>query len=119
MSRTARTEPSESLVLRTAAVWGTFVLAARDLRSGQSLVMGEGQQALYPKPDESAVADLPIRAVGNGWELDARGASGGLLHLRSRLRLRSSRFAAVCCCSTCSIPSSSSPSRSSSRAPKS
>jgi hypothetical protein len=84
MSRTARTEPSESLVLRTAAVWGTFVLAARDLHSGQSLAMGEGQEALYPKPDESDVADLPIRAVGNGWELDARGVSGGLLHLRGR-----------------------------------
>src|SRR5690242_10635326 len=77
MSRTARTEPSESLVLRTAAVWGTFVLASRDLHSGESLAMGEGQQALYPKPDESPVADLPIRAVGNGWELDARGVSGG------------------------------------------
>lgn len=84
MSRTARTEPSESLVLRTAAVWGTFVLASRELRAGQSLAMGEGQGALYPKPDESPVADSPIRAVGNGWELDARGVSGGLLHLRGR-----------------------------------
>src|SRR5688572_12505230 len=84
MSRTARTEASESLVLRTAAVWGTFVLASRDLHAGQSLAMGDGEQALYPKPDESAVADLPIRAVGNGWELDARGVSGGLLHLRGR-----------------------------------
>jgi hypothetical protein len=72
------------LVLRTAAVWSTFVLASRELRSGESLTMGEERGALYPKPDASAVADLPIRAVGNGWELDARGVSGGLLHLRGR-----------------------------------
>lgn len=84
MSRTPRAEPSETLVLRTAAVWGTLVLASRELRAGESLLMGEGREALYPKPDESAVADLPIRAVGNGWELDARGVSGGLLHLRGR-----------------------------------
>lgn len=71
-------------MLRTAAVWGTFVLASRELRAGESLEMGEGQEALYPKPDESRVADLPIRAVGSGWELDARGVSGGLLHLRGR-----------------------------------
>jgi hypothetical protein len=71
-------------VLRTAAVWGTFVLGSRDLRLGESLAVGEAAGALCAKPDESQVADLPIRAVGNGWELDARGASGGLLHLRGR-----------------------------------
>lgn len=84
MIRRATTASSEPLVLRTAAVWGTFVLASRDLRSGQSLMMGEGQEALYPKPDASSVADLPVRAVGNGWELDPSGVSGGLLHLRGR-----------------------------------
>lgn len=71
-------------MLRTAAVWGTFVLASRDLRSGESLEMGEGESALYAKPDASSVADLPIRAVGTGWELDARGVTGGVLHLRGR-----------------------------------
>jgi hypothetical protein len=71
-------------VLRTAAVWGTFVLASRDLRAGESLVMGESDRALYAKPDASDLADLPIRAIGRGWELDARGVTGGLLHLRGR-----------------------------------
>ncbi len=84
MNRTARSEPSQALVLRTAAVWGTFVLGSRELHSGESLSVGEGAGALCAKPDESSIADLPIRAVGNSWELDARGATGGVLHLRGR-----------------------------------
>jgi hypothetical protein len=84
MSRTSRTESSDALVLRTAAVWGTFVLASRDLRAGQSLRLGDGEDALYAKPDQSPVADLPIIAVGRGWELDATGATGGSLQLRGR-----------------------------------
>lgn len=80
---TPRTE-SNALVLRTAAVWGTFVLATRDLESGQSLAVGDGADALIAKPDESPVSELPIRSIGNGWELDPRGATGGLLHLRGR-----------------------------------
>ena len=52
---------ADALVLRTAAVWGTFVLASRDLRSGESLEMGEGESALYAKPDASSVADLEER----------------------------------------------------------
>jgi hypothetical protein len=83
MSQTQPRAP-EALVLRTAAVWGTFVLASRDLRSGESLEVGEGESALYAKPDASSVADLPIRAVGSGWELDAGGVTGGVLHLRGR-----------------------------------
>jgi len=75
---------ADALVLRTAAVWGTFVLASRDLRSGESLEVGEGESALYAKPDASSVSDLPIRAVGSGWELDASGVTGGVLHLRGR-----------------------------------
>ena len=84
MSPTPRSDSSQALVLRTAALWGTFVLASRDLRSGQSLEVGETPMALIAKPDDSAVSALPIRAVGAGWELDARGASGGRLHLRGR-----------------------------------
>jgi hypothetical protein len=84
MSSTSRSESSEALVLRTAAVWGTFVLASRELRAGQSLRLGEGEDALFAKPDQSPVADLPIIAVGRGWELDASGATGGSLHLRGR-----------------------------------
>jgi hypothetical protein len=84
MSPTPRSESSEALVLRTAALWGTFVLASRDLRSGQSLEVGETPSALIAKPDDSPVSGLPIRAVGAGWELDARGATGGRLQLRGR-----------------------------------
>ena len=72
-------------MLRTAALWGTFVLASRELHRGQSLEVGDGSTALIAKPDESPVSGLPIRAVGNGWELDARGATGGTLHLRGRI----------------------------------
>jgi hypothetical protein len=84
MSRRESSQSSDALVLRTAAVWGTFVLASRVLRNGESLAIGDGEEALYAKPDASDVADLPIRAVGTGWELDARGVTGGLLHLRGR-----------------------------------
>jgi hypothetical protein len=85
MSPTPRSDASEALVLRTAALWGTFVLASRDLRSGQSLEVGDAPTALIAKPDESPVSGLPIRAVGAGWELDARGATGGRLQLRGRV----------------------------------
>lgn len=71
-------------VLRTAAVWGTTVLAAQELRQGQSLELGDGPQALVAKPDGTALADAPVRAVGGGWELDARGATGGIVVLRGR-----------------------------------
>ena len=84
MSRPPTPASTEALVLRTAAVWGTFVLASRELRSGESLSFGEGQADLYAKPDDRSISDLPIVAVGSGWELDAFGATGGLLHLRGR-----------------------------------
>lgn len=76
--------PAPSVVLRTAAVWGSTVLAVRNLGVGQSFVLGEGDSAIVPKPDNSAISDLPVRAVGTGWELDARGATGGVLHIRGR-----------------------------------
>lgn len=84
MNRTSTSDSSRPLVLRTAALWGTFVVGSRELRPGQSLKMGHGDEALVPKPDRCPMADLPIRAVGSGWELDARGATGGVLHLRGR-----------------------------------
>lgn len=71
-------------MLRTAAVWGTFVLASRELRAGQSLRMGDGEGSLYAKPDQSGLVDVPIVARGNGWELDARGSTGGSVYLRGR-----------------------------------
>ena len=59
------------IVLRTAAVWGTTVLAVRDLRAGQSLELGEQLDALVPKPDGIVVSSNPVRAVGAGWDRKA------------------------------------------------
>ncbi|HEY6556664.1 MAG TPA: AgmX/PglI C-terminal domain-containing protein [Polyangiaceae bacterium] len=75
---------SSPIILRTAAVWGTTVLAVRSLNTGQSFQLGDGEDRVLPKPDGSGVADAPVRAVGAGWELDARGATGGLVYLRGR-----------------------------------
>jgi hypothetical protein len=72
------------IVLRTAAVWGTTVLAVRNLDRGQSLGIGDGEGSVVAKPDGSLVADFPVRALGAGWELDARGATGGEVLLRGR-----------------------------------
>jgi hypothetical protein len=72
------------IVLRTAAVWGTTVLSARELRGGQSFLFGDRANDVVPKPDGAMIADSPVRAVANGWELDARGATGGLVVLRGR-----------------------------------
>jgi hypothetical protein len=65
-------------------VWGTYVVASRELARGEALAIGDAPGALIAKPDQSSIADLPIRAVGNGWELDARGVTGGALYLRGR-----------------------------------
>src|SRR3954469_9152593 len=70
--------------LRAAAVWGTTVLVTDNLTPGRSLKIGEGEGAVVAKPDSASVSELPIRAVGSGWELDARGATGGEVHLRGR-----------------------------------
>lgn len=72
------------VVLRTAAVWGTTVLAVQNLNRGQSLKLSDGEGNLVAKPDGAQVADFPVRALGTGWELDARGATGGELVLRGR-----------------------------------
>ena len=72
------------IVLRTAAVWGTTVLAVRNLGTGESLKLSDGEGNLVAKPDGTQVSDFPVRAVGTGWELDARGATGGELRLRGR-----------------------------------
>lgn len=86
MSRAGAAASNESatIILRTAAVWGTSVLAVDDLSTGESLVMGDGESALLAKPEGSQLVDVPIRAVGQGWELDARGVTGGKLYLRGR-----------------------------------
>jgi hypothetical protein len=72
------------VVLRTAATWGTTVLGVRQLWAGQGLLLGDGASAVTAKPDNTLIADYPIRAVAAGWELDARGATGGEVVLRGR-----------------------------------
>jgi hypothetical protein len=72
------------VVLRTAAVWGTTVIKAGSLVSGQSLECSDAPEAFVAKPDGSPMADFPIRGVAAGWELDARGATGGEVVLRGR-----------------------------------
>jgi hypothetical protein len=72
------------VVLRTAATWGTTVLGVRQLWAGQGLLLGDGEGAVTAKPDNTLIADYPIRAVAAGWELDARGATGGEVVLRGR-----------------------------------
>lgn len=74
----------QPILLRTAAVWGTTVMKVCSLASGQNLRFGEDEDAFLAKPDGSAMADVPVRAVANGWELDARGATGGEIMLRGR-----------------------------------
>jgi hypothetical protein len=65
-------------------VWGTTVLAVRHLSTGQSLELGEVENALLPKPDGLPISDRPVRAAGAGWELDATGATNGVVYLRGR-----------------------------------
>jgi hypothetical protein len=72
------------IVLRTAATWGTTVLAVRHLDVGESLLVGDVENALLPRPDGIPVADSPVRAVNAGWEINAAGATGGIIYLRGR-----------------------------------
>jgi hypothetical protein len=72
------------VVLRTAAAWGTTVLGVRSLFAGQGFRLGDGDGAVVAKPDNQLIADFPIRAAAAGWELDARGATGGEVVLRGR-----------------------------------
>ncbi|HEY2410234.1 MAG TPA: AgmX/PglI C-terminal domain-containing protein [Polyangiaceae bacterium] len=60
------------------------MLAVKNLGGGESLRLGEDEGSLLAKPEGAGVADFPVRAVGTGWELDARGATGGELFLRGR-----------------------------------
>ncbi|NRA33893.1 MAG: AgmX/PglI C-terminal domain-containing protein [Polyangiaceae bacterium] len=82
-SRGASQGASQGLVrLSAAAVWGTTVVSLERLATGESFELGTPRRV--PKPEGSPVVDVPIRAVGAGWELDAKGATGGLVHLRGR-----------------------------------
>ncbi len=73
------------ILLRAAAVWGTTVLAVRDLPAGQSLELGDAVTALVPKPEGAIMSSAPVRAVGSGWEIDATGAVDGVIYIRGRM----------------------------------
>ncbi|HLK36411.1 MAG TPA: AgmX/PglI C-terminal domain-containing protein [Polyangiaceae bacterium] len=71
-------------VLRVAATWGTTIIGVQLLEPGQDCLLGEARGALAALPDGLSASGAPLRAVGNGWELDARGALSGVLILRGR-----------------------------------
>ena len=75
---------AEAPVLRVAAAWGTTIVGVRMLERGRSCVLGTGPDALAVMPDELSAPEVPLRATGGGWELDARGAIAGVLMLRGR-----------------------------------
>ncbi len=76
--------PSRPQVLRVAAVWGTTVLGVHTLTRGESFVMGDVVGARAPIPEGIEMSQLPFRGGPGGWEIDARGAMGGMLRLRGR-----------------------------------
>ena len=67
-----------------AAAWGTTIVGVKTARPGQDCVLGEVPGALAAMPDGLEASAAPLRAVGGGWELDARGAISGSLMLRGR-----------------------------------
>jgi hypothetical protein len=70
--------------LRVAAVWGTTVVALRTLERGDSFTLGDHEGADLPIPDGIEMSPAPVHSAQGGWDLDARGAVGGLLTLRGR-----------------------------------
>jgi hypothetical protein len=49
--------PLPVVTLRTAAVWGTTVLATDNLAPGRSLEVGDGEGAIVARPDSAAVSE--------------------------------------------------------------
>jgi hypothetical protein len=76
--------PARAQVLRVAAAWGTTIVGVKLLEPGQDCTLGETAGALAALPDGLEASPVPLRAVGGGWELDARGAVSGTLLLRGR-----------------------------------
>ncbi len=71
-------------LLRVAASWGTTIVGVQLLDAGRDCVLGELPGALAAMPEGVRASGTPLRAVGGGWELDARGAVNGKLVLRGR-----------------------------------
>jgi hypothetical protein len=65
-------------VLRVAATWGTTIVGVKLLERGQDCLLGQMPGALAAMPDALEASPIPLRAVGGGWELDARGAVSGV-----------------------------------------
>lgn len=80
----ATAQAPTKMVLRAAAVWGTTVVALKNLDRGRSFVLSDDPSAALPRPDGIDMAEAPIRATQGGWDLDAKGCVGGLLTLRGR-----------------------------------
>src|SRR3954471_928452 len=80
----AKSAAQSITVLRVAAAWGTTVLSVKHLLAGESFVLGEGRDAIMAMPEGLTGPESPVRAVGTGWEVDARGVSQRLLRLRGR-----------------------------------
>jgi hypothetical protein len=80
----AQPSAQSSTILRVAAAWGTTVLSVRNLLVGQSYILGDGADASMVMPDGLFASQIPVRAIQSGWELDASGATNGLLRLRGR-----------------------------------
>ena len=70
--------------LRVAAVWGTTVVELKTLRRGESFQIDDKGQGACAMPEGIDMAGAPLFFARGGWELDARGAVAGTLHLRGR-----------------------------------
>jgi hypothetical protein len=68
-------------VLRAVLLWGTTVLAVRELRPGQSLQIGDGARCAGVRPLGSEIPDNPLVALPSGGTLDTRGATAGWVEL--------------------------------------
>ncbi|HEY2367708.1 MAG TPA: hypothetical protein VGH87_15030, partial [Polyangiaceae bacterium] len=81
---TAAASPQTTTILRVAAVWGTTVVALRELKHGDSFELGDNETSVLPVPDGLDMSAMPVRAAQGAWEIDARGAVAGVLKLRGR-----------------------------------
>jgi len=75
---------SGAQALRVAAVWGTTVIDLRTLKRGESFALSDDGTSACAMPDGLDMSPTPLFFGQGGWELDARGAVGGMLRLRGR-----------------------------------
>jgi hypothetical protein len=70
--------------LRVAAVWGTTVVELKTLRRGESFQLSDNGLGACAIPEGIDMPASPLFFARGGWELDARGATAGMLRLRGR-----------------------------------